>query len=399
MSTLTFDYKALNEDGALLAGSTTARSWDDAYQRLSESGLKPVRIKAAGRRRKRHKKIKLRAISQFTYELSVLLEARIPLSEGLISIAEQESNPRLKTVIEDLVRRIEGGENVYQSMSAHRDVFGDIYVETIRAAEASGKMIDILNLLSTMLDQQAELSKGVKGALMYPICVISALSLAVGFLLMFVIPRFAEMFASRGVELPLPTQIVIGFSTALRSYWYLFLGGGFGGFWMMRRAWRNTATRRRIDTALHRIPFLRDLLKGMAVSRFANVLGIGLRSGITLIDALSMAGRASGRPLLEAEAQRMENQVNTGGRMGEVLESCRYLSPFARRMIASGEEAGQVPKMCGIVARHYAREVAHLAKNIATVIEPVMIVLLAVVVLMIALAIFMPMWKMASLVG
>jgi type II secretory pathway component PulF len=141
------------------------------------------------------------------------------------------------------------------------------------------------------------------------------------------------------------------------------------------------------------------VLKGMAVSRFANVLGLCLRSGLNLMESLEMAGRASGRPLMLSDAEKMIEQVNHGGRLADVFLTCGYLPAFTRRMLTAGEEAAELPRMCTVVSRHYDREVTHLTKNVTTVIEPVMIVGLAGVVLLVALAIFLPMWNMTSLIG
>ena len=400
MSQLSFQYKAIGPRGAPARGVLQARSREDAYRQIVAAGLKPLRI--ASRRTgglRRGRKITLKDLSHFTYQFSVLMEARIPIVDGLRSIVDQEPKERLREVMEDVAGQIEGGSSVTEAMSPHREIFGEVYIETIRTAEKSGNMIDVLARLASMLDRQYEMAKNVKSALMYPICVIGALALAVTFLMIFVVPRFAEMFASRGIDLPLPTQLVIGMSDLLRTFWYVFLGGAIGAVWGMRRAWRTPSARRRIDTLLHRVPFMRDVLKGLALSRFTNVLGISLRSGLSLIEALEMAGRASGRPLLQAEAEKLRDQVNLGGRLSDAMVTCQYLPTFARRMIAAGEEAGELPKMCEIVARNYDREVVHLTKNVTTVIEPIMIVGLAGIVLLIALAIFLPMWNMAALIG
>ena len=401
MSQLAFQYRAIDRRGARARGVLQAASREEAYRQISASGLRPLRITAVrssllGRR---GKAVTLKDISHLTYQFSVLMEARIPIVDGLRSIAEQENNPRLKSVIEDVATTIEGGASVTDALSPHRDVFGEVYVESIRAAETSGNMIEVLARLSDMLERQYQMNKNVKGALMYPLTVIVALGTAVSFLMIFVVPKFASMFASRGIELPLPTQFVISFSDGIRGYWYILLAGGFGGIWALRRAWRKPASRARIDTWLHRVPALRDVLRGLAVSRFAHVFGVSLRSGLSLIDALELSGKASGRPLLQADAEKMRDQVRVGGRLGDVLLACTYLPPFTRRMLAAGEEAAELSKMCDVVARHYDREVEHLTKNVATVIEPIMIVGLAVVVLVIALAIFLPLWEMGSLIG
>jgi type II secretory pathway component PulF len=283
-------------------------------------------------------------------------------------------------------------------MSRHRELFGDVYIETIRAAEVSGNMIEVLKQLADMLDRQYETTKSVKGALMYPICVIAALTLAVTFLLIFVVPRFAAMFEARGLALPLPTQALIGFSSIITGYWYLVLGLLGGVFFGTRWGWRRPTTRQKMDTALHKLPFIRSVLQGLAVSRFARVLGITMRSGLSLLDALEMAGRAAARPLLEADARTMREQVKLGGRLSDVVQTCEYLPPFTRRMIAAGEEAAELHRMCDIVARHYEREVGYMTKNVATIIEPIMIMGLAGVVLIIALAIFLPLWNMGALI-
>ncbi len=400
MSQITFQYQAIDAQGAKTKGMLNAANQQDAYRKLLALGLKPLHIaNRRGRVRGRGRKVTLKDISQLTFQFSVLTESRIPLVDGLRSIVDQEQNTRLRTVVEDVANQIEGGVSVTEALGPHRALFGEVYVESVRAAEASGNMVEVLARLAEMLDRQHQIAKDVKGALMYPACVVGALTLAVTFLMIFVIPRFATMFESRGVELPLPTQFVMGFSGVLRSYWYLFLGGGAAAGWGVRKAWRHPVWRGRIDTGLHSVPFVKEVLRGMAVSRFANVLGICLRSGLSLIDALEISGRASGRPLMQADSQYLRDQVNRGGRLSDSINNCHYLPAFTRRMIASGEEAGEVPKMCDIIARNYDREVTQLAKNVTTVIEPVLIVGLAGVVLVIALAIFLPLWNMAALMG
>jgi len=399
MSQLAFQYQAIDRRGARTKGVLRAENRSEAYRQVRAAGLQPLNIKAVRTRESRRRSVTLKDLSHFTYQFSVLMEARIPIIDGLRSIADQESNPRLRTILRDVADKIAAGNTVTSAIGTYREVFGEVYVETVRAAETSGNMIQVLSCLADMLEKQYEMTKNVKGALMYPICVICALGLAVTFLMVFIIPKFAAMFLSRGIELPVPTQILIGCSTFIRTYWYV-LGASFvGTYWAIRKGWRRPSTRRRIDTFLHRVPFLRDVLRGLAISRFANVLGISLRSGLNLMDALEMSGRASGRPLMLADAEKMREQVNHGGRLADVLLTCSYLPAFTRRMFTAGEEAAELPKMCAVVARHYDREVAHLTKNVTTVIEPIMIVGLAGVVLLIALAIFLPMWNMTALVG
>lgn len=397
MSQLTFQYTAISDRGQRIKGVLQAIDQTDAYRALAAQGLRPLRIR--GRRRARRQRITTKDLSHLTYQFSVLLEARIPISEGLRAIAEQENNARLAEVLHDVAQQIEGGCSVTEAMSPYRNLFGDVYIETVRAAETSGNMIQVLSRLAEMLEQQYDMQKNVRGALIYPSCVVIALGLAITFLMMFVVPKFAAMYGDRGIELPAMTRLLMGFSGFVRGYWWAMLGAGVVGAVGLRKAWRNDASRARLDTWLHHVPFMRAVLKGVAISRFAQVFGLSLQSGLSLIDSLDMAGRASARPLLMADAEKMRFKVNHGGRLSDVMMACEYLPTFAKRMITAGEEAGELPRLCQIVARHYDREVSHLTRNVSTVIEPILIAGLAGIVLIVALAIFLPMWNMASLIG
>lgn len=401
MSRIAFKYIALDQQGAQAGGTLHAVDRQDAYRQIIASGLRPLNIRQRSRgiRFSRRKCISLKEISHFTEQFAVLMEARIPIVEGLRSIAAQESNEQLQRIIDDVADNVSAGSTVTEALSPHRNHFGDVYVETVRAAEASGNLIEVLNHLATMLDREYDMRKNVRGALLYPLCVVVTLISAVTFLMIVVIPRFATMFEQRNIPLPLPTQIVVTASDGIRAFWLPLLIASIALIWMTLKAWRHPSMRRRMDTWLHMIPLMRELLRGIAVSRFSHVFGLSLRSGIGLIEALDMSGNASGRPLLQSDIRKMVSQVNEGGRLADVLIACTYLPPFTRRMLAAGEEAAEMSRMCEIVARHYDREVTHMAKDLTTVLEPILIVMLAAVVLMIALAIFLPMWNMAALIG
>ena len=172
MSQVSFQYQAIDAQGAKTKGMLNAANQEDAYRKLLALGLKPLRIaNRRGRVRGRGRKVTLKDISQLTFQFSVLTESRIPLVDGLRSIVEQEQNTRLRTVVEDVANQIEGGVTVTEALGPHRAIFGEVYVESVRAAEASGNMVEVLARLAEMLDRQPQMAKDVKGALMYPACV------------------------------------------------------------------------------------------------------------------------------------------------------------------------------------------------------------------------------------
>lgn len=401
MSAIEFQYRAMDKSGQKRTGVTRAPSRNDAYRQVAAMGLVPVEILptvAEGKRQSR-RGIKKSEIAHFAFQLSVLISARIPIGEGLRSIAEQEARPAFKEILSEIAARIEAGEPMSSAMRAHTGVFGDIFIESIRAAEQSGNLVKVLEYLAETLEKAEEARQQVKSALMYPAVVISVLTLAVLFLVGIVIPKFAKMYATRGIELPVLTRILMAVGTSLSSYWYLYLAGFVALVIGGRMALKREGGRVAFDRFLHSIPFVSKILVGAAVARFARVFALCLSSGLNLLDALDMAGRASGRPMLEKDVKALTTSVRTGGRLGAGMATCSYFPSFARRMIAAGEESAELPRMCGVIARQYDRDTAVLIKNFATIIEPVLVVLIAGVVAVVALAIFLPMWNMVQLLS
>lgn len=402
-----FVYDALDASGAKSHGTIAAASRAEAFRQLASRGLTPVSIRPgggavaaiSGHRGGKRAKLKLRDLAQFTNQFGVLIGAGVPISQGLRGLAEQEPPGAWRSTLESVVAKIEGGARIAKAMGEHPEVFDDLYVATIHAAEESGTLPKVLEYLSELLERDADTRQQVRAALTYPVIVLVVLGLAVAFLVGFIVPKFAKMFQDRGVELPIFTRIVMGVGQSAQTYWYAYLVGIVVLVFGLRNAWRSPNGRAAIDRLLHRIPYLRRLLVGLAVSRFSRVLGLCLNSRLGLIDSLSLAGRASARPSLMNDAAAMAEQVRKGATMPQVLSASTYLPPFAKRLMLSGAETGELTKMCAAVARQHEREVSVLIKNVATVIEPVMIVLIAGVVLVVALAIFMPMWDMVKVMS
>ena len=399
MSTLTYDYRAIDRAGVKRRGTLMASSEAEAVRKLGAQGLVPTMMTPSRVRAGAAKGVRRTDLVQLTGQLSVLMNARIPISSGLEAVAEQETNPALRALATDLAARIGAGESLSSALSAHARVFGRVYIATIRASEASGTVIKALDHLAEMLERDAEARRQIRAALMYPMCVLIVLALAGVFLIGFVVPKFSRMFADRGVELPLLTQGLVAAGNSVQSWWWVYGIVLVAVFFGARWAWRTPGPRGVIDQVLGRVPVVRDLLRGLAVSRFARVFGLTLGAGLPIIECLDLAGEASGRVALRRDADTLMKQVSAGGRLSEVFASCASFTPFVRRMLSAGEETAELPRMCSIVSSHYERETSHLTKSVSTLIEPVLIVLIAGLVLVVALAIFLPMWDMAKLMG
>jgi type II secretory pathway component PulF len=250
-----------------------------------------------------------------------------------------------------------------------------------------------------MLERDLDTRRQVRSALLYPACVVAVLAAASIFLVGFVVPGFVAMFEQRGQEVPAFTAALGAIGRSVQHAWWAYTAGLAGLIAAAGAARHKPAFAGAVEAALHRIPFLRDILAGLAVARFTRILGLCLDAGIGLIGALEMAAGASGRPALRRDIDRLVAEVRRGGRLAAGLSRCPYIPAFTRRMLAAGEESSELPRMCAVAARHHERETTALTANICTVIEPVLVVMIALVVLAVALAIFQPMWDMVKIVG
>lgn len=399
MTTLNYKYSALDQRGTRQRGMLRAATSQEACRVLLSKGLTPVEIVASRERVVgRGRGLSDASVAHLTYQLSVLLSARIPITDGLAGIAEQERDPTLRKVVSAIASKIGAGEPLSAALGEHPGSFGTVYVETVRAAEQSGNLVEVLDQLAEMLERQAETRRLVKAAFLYPACVLVVLVAGVTFLVGFVIPKFAATFKSRGANLPLLTEILMQAGHALQAYWWALLPSMLGAgvaAWLWARSPRG---RDRLASIAATIPVMGELLQGLAIARFSRVLGLTIGSGLPLVDCLQLAGRAAGAPAAQRDAGLLAEQVRRGGRLSAAMRSCRSLTPFARRMLSAGEDAAELPRMCQIVSRHYEREAVHLTKALGSLIEPVLIVTIALVVLVVALAVFLPMWDMVNLV-
>ncbi len=399
MSESVFRYVAVDCAGTRRRGVVRASGEQEAYRRIASMGLTPFSLRPARERTPllRYRGTTLTDIAALTRELSVLIEARIPIEEGLSSIAESEKRPAQREMIRDVAARILAGATISEAIDRHRRTFGEVYVETVRAAERSGSLISVTSHLADMLERQVELRQQLKRALAYPIIVVGVVALAVSVIIVFVVPRFAETFASSDVQLPLTTRAIQALAASVRSHWWAYLGTIVGTIVACMAAWKTEGGRVFFERAFRIVPFVEKTLVAVTTARFARVFGIALGSGLGVTESIEMGGRATGRPLFAQECNTIADRLRGGEPLKDAIEAGTYLPSFARRMISAGKDSAELSRSCGVVAKHYEREAEHLTKGVGQVIEPLLTVALAVIVLVIALSVFLPMWQMVKI--
>ncbi len=399
MGNTSYKYLALDDAGERVRGRIPAESEEEAIDQISAMGYTALKVGASSSFGDGlfTKRITSHDIASLTREMSVLVEANIPIARGLHSIAEHEKNQELRDMVLDISMMIESGSKITDSFGKYKHVFGDVYVQTLKAAEKSGKLGTVMTHLSDMLDRNIETSQQVKRALAYPIIVLCFVALALGVITIFVVPKFATIFETNGVELPITTRVIRAMGVSMTMYWWLYIGMVIGSVFALISAWKNDRGRYAIEVFLHKLPYIGRMFTAVTTARFSRVMSISLDSGIDVIESMQVAGQATGRPVFIDECDGMCAQMRSGDSLEEVINECHGLPSFARRLLGAGKDSEELSRSGTIIARHYDRLSDHLAKNINTIVEPLMTIAMAGIVLLVALSVFLPMWQMVRI--
>jgi len=362
---------------------------DNAKQRSTWQKVRNFRVEGGPSRKD---------VLSFTNQLAVMIRAGISLQDSLESIAEQNNNAKFRAIILNLKNQIEEGKSFSQALALHADVFSNLYINMVAAAEISGSLSGMLQKLAEYLDQEAETRSQVRGAMVYPI-IIATMAVAVTiFLLCFVLPRFVAIFQGKEHLLPAPTKILMASSTFFREFWFVilptlaFAAGAFIYFIrtsMGRLWWDNTKLT---------LPLLRTLCRSLYITRSLHTMGVLTSAGVPILDTIAITAQISGNSLYREMWHSVQNQVRQGKKIASSLVNFRLMPPNVVQMIRSGEDSGTLSEVLRDVSNYYARELKTIIKTVTSMIEPIMIVLMGVLVGFIAMSIILPIFKMSSAV-
>lgn len=343
------------------------------------------------------RRIPIKEMRTFSLQLASSMRAGVPLIAALESISSQCLHRGFQSVVEQVAKDVRGGVALSDALGAYPRVFGEVYCATIAAGEQAGTLDEVLEFLATHIEDAMEVRSDVRSALMYPSVVMLALFGAISVLVVFVVPRFASFYSGFGRDLPLPTRILIGVSSAAVEYLPFLVLGLAGLVFGTVSYLRTEGGKRTLDAMLLRTPLIRTMISTSNTVQAAQLLGLFTRSGVPLLQGLETIARASASPKMQEDLVEVAELVGSGQSLSYSLEATDCLSPAARAMIATGEDTGSLEQSCEAVAGHLRKELRYLTKNLGTLIEPVLTGMLAVIVLGVALAVFLPMWDMVRI--
>jgi type IV pilus assembly protein PilC len=343
-------------------------------------------------------RVSLKDILIFTRQLYAMVHAGIPLVQALKIIGEQVSNKRLKKIVEEIASSIEAGGKFSTALSRYRDVFGNLYISMIRAAEEAGTLEETLKRLADYLEKIEKLRGKVKSALFYPVFVLIIATIIVTGILIFVIPTFQQLYEDLGGELPLLTQMVIKASQILRDY----IGWVTLGLVVFIVAFVQARKVKRFkyltDMLLLKMPIFGPLILKSSIANFARTLGSMISSGINILDALEIAAETANNEVIKEAILDVKAQVERGVSLSRAMVKHSIFPPMLVNMVAIGEEAGNLDEMLMKVADFYEEEVDRTVDGLTSLIEPLMMVFIGGIIGFIIIAMYLPIFKIGELI-
>jgi len=335
----------------------------------------------------------------FARQFSTMVDAGLPIIQCLDILYSQQENKTFKSVIKNIKESVEGGETLAEALQKHPKHFDALFVNMIAAGETGGILDTILARLAGYMEKAAKLKSQVKGAMIYPTVTLVIAVGVVAIIMVFVVPVFSKMFADMGGALPVPTQIVIGISNFFKNN-ILYMIGGLFAFSVAFKRFRKTSRGELVtDQTFLKLPVFGVLLRKVAVAKFTRTMGTMLSSGVAILDALDIVARTAGNKVIENSLYKVRSGISEGRSMAEPLSETGVFPSMVCQMISVGESTGAIDIMMQKIADFYDEEVDQAVENLTAMIEPFMLVFLGVTIGGLVIAMYLPIFKMGSLVG
>jgi type IV pilus assembly protein PilC len=395
----TFDYRAIDQKGLNAKGQMDALNEADLEVRLERMGLDLITFKATEKSKSPLSKNRVsnRDLVMFCFQLEQLTTAGVPILEGLKDLQESTMNPYFQKVMGSISSEVEGGKMLSEALSAHPDVFDEVFVSLVGAGEQTGQLATVFDNLSNTLKWQDELFAQTKRLLAYPLFVFVVVMLAVTFLMIFLVPEMVKFIGSLGQELPLNTKILIAISNAFVNYWWLFITIPIVVI-LMALSWIKSSpdARYKFDYFKLKLPLTGDILNKIIMARFARYFALMYQTGIPVLQAIKTCEKIVGNRVIADALSRVHAQVNAGDSMSESFKNAGLFPPLVVRMIKVGENSGALDKSLLNISYFYDRDVNELMQKMLKILEPAMTVALGLILMFIMVSVLGPVYDSFS---
>ncbi len=400
-----FTYTAKDESGQIVRGSAEAQDDRQVASLLKEKKLLPIAIKAQGGGEinldqwlEKLQGVSVGDLAAFTRQLATMIAAGLPLSEALNILQNQVSNQKLKSILASSLREVDAGTPLSTAFGRYPDVFPAIYLALLRAAEASGSMDKVMLRLAEQMESERDFRGRVKGALLYPAIVTTMMILIAIAMMVFVIPKIADVYTSEGADLPLPTQILIAISAFVSSTIIFVPFVAVALYFAYNHYIKTKKGKEILSFITYNLPVFGPLNKMVTFAVMVRTFGSLVGSGLPILDALKITRDTVGDNVYAKGLDEAAMQVEKGAKLSVPLQANHNFPPIIGQMVAIGEETGQLDEVLGKLATYFEQESDQRIKNLTTALEPIMIVIMGVGVAGLALAILLPMFNLVNVI-
>lgn len=402
------EFRAFDKTGREVCNVVEAGSLGEAMERLHQQDLFVADISPAGRavaskpwrlHLPRSRIRNLRELALFTRQLYSLIHSGTPLAQGLQALERQARNPWWRQVIQDVCARLEHGLSLSEAFGAHPECFDSVYRAMVAAGEGSGKLTVLLDRLAVLTRKRVHTLSTVRAAMTYPILLCGVATAVFGVLLLFVVPRFGELFANIGAPLPPTTAALIAAGEGLRAYWWAWAGAIIAAVVAAQHYLRSPAGKRAVDTVVLRLPQIGKLFRSFATARIVRLLGLLVDSHLPIQDILSLTRSATSNVHYSALLAKAEQAVAHGEPVSSAFRETSLISPSVYEAMRSGEQSGQVGPLLLELADFLDDENELSLKSLTSIVEPVLLILMGVMVGFVAISIFLPLFDVTSMMS
>ncbi|HDS0948717.1 TPA: type II secretion system F family protein [Stenotrophomonas maltophilia] len=397
-----FVWQGTDKRGVKMKGEQLAKNANLLRAELRRQGINPGQVKpkpkplfgSAG------KAITTKDISFFSRQMATMMKSGVPIVSALEIIGSGHKNPRMKKMVDGIRTDIEGGSSLYESVSKYPVQFDELYRNLVRAGEGAGVLETVLDTVATYKENIEALKGKIKKALFYPAMVIAVALLVSAILLIFVVPQFEDVFKSFGADLPAFTQIIVNCSRFMVSWWWLIAIiaiGSIVGFTMAYK--RSPAMQHAMDRYILKVPVIGQIMHNSAIARFSRTTAVTFKAGVPLVEALGIVAGATGNKVYEEAVLRMREDVSVGYPVNMAMKQTNLFPHMVIQMTGIGEEAGALDTMLFKVAEYYEQEVNNAVDALSSLLEPMIMVFIGVVVGGMVVGMYLPIFKLASVVG